>query len=416
MNLFSLRSKDRLRNQSGQWQAGLGALLQGFSQGAEKAQQRARQREEMEHRKKELDLRIKLGDLQARGDEHKLRRALTQEGALESLAQQVGGETVTPTEGPATEQGVGPAPVTTPSTDPGQRIKAALIRSGNVGQAFEKPQLVQEGAVGTLQGSQFQPFQGGPAGGGALDAKGIAELYGLAPEIAARVASLPPKAQERTLDNLRTQKAQEAQTQRFEQGQASMEGRFQRGQEGLESRFQRGLESRQGQDKPLPPQIQNALNQAEEMLVDVQTAKELHKGSFTGPIQGRLGGLRSATGIGLSSKESDFKTITAKIRNRVRSKEFGAALTQYEGGEALREVPEETQPDQSMISKLNLMESTLTKNIERIKRNATTPRSQMQGPASSPSRPLEGGRQEITIGDKNYVIDAQGNVFLKKGK
>lgn len=139
---------------------------------------------------------------------------------------------------------------------------------------------------------------------------------------------------------------------------------------------------------PPAPSIQKDMLATEQILSDVNNAIVSFSADFLGPARGRLGGLKETFGetplIGkfvggpASAKESSFRQAVGRVRNAIRNKEFGAALTAFEAAEADKALIRLEQSPKTGKQRLEGLQRIFTGALERSRKLAITPKSQLQ--------------------------------------
>ena len=202
----------------------------------------------------------------------------------------------------------------------------------------------------------------------ALTESEIVQLFPDMPEPTRKaIASLPQKAQARTIDDARAQAGQKQAASQFQQGQQSLDERALRGQERADVRETERERQRQEriqleEDRratpPLSGKESTDLTNVRSGLTDIRRVKQIlakAKGKFTGPIDTRTMDLKNV--FNLAPKEyNELTSILGKLRNEVRHEKFGAALTGLEIKEALREMVEERQNDAKVRERIDYLE------------------------------------------------------------
>jgi hypothetical protein len=132
---------------------------------------------------------------------------------------------------------------------------------------------------------------------------------------------------------------------------------------------------------------QRSLNMTNTILSDIATARENFSPNVIGPFAGVQAGVRErfgeTPGIGgmvggpLSPTETTFRQATGRIRNVIRNKQFGAALTPYEAAEAEKELVGWDKAPGTVKTRLENLDRIFRKAAEREKAIATTPLGQL---------------------------------------
>lgn len=372
-------------NQSGQWKVGLGGFLEGLQGGLKSAEESRRQREEMENRKKELDLRLKLFDMQQQEYQTKLKKALTEQGALESLAQQVGGETVTPTEGPATEQGVGPAPVITPSTDPEKRLKAAMVRGGLAKQALT-PSLSD-------MMKELQGFQGG-AGADQYDLSISPTGPRLTPkrEAVGNVSRLG-QIQEKVFKGTASDAEKAYLESQMGQGSIIAQTSRQRAEQGVLGRgtpealqSQTAQEAAKAAGRPVEGAIQTQMSALETLLTNtIPNIEKNLKSSYLGPVKGTDIGFEarrrfgSIAGAPLASGETTFRQALKDAGDQLLRARSGAQINEQEYARLAGLLPKATDEPAVFTEGLQRFKQEMQTILRAKQKFAVTPRGQLGG-------------------------------------
>lgn len=97
----------------------------------------------------------------------------------------------------------------------------------------------------------------------------------------------------------------------------------------------------------------------------------LYDRRFVGPVSGRLGRVRSATGVMLSEQEANFRASLAQYRNAVISALAGANVPQQEQARMFQQVPVESDPPVAFEAKMRQTRANLSA-IAQAHRNTMT--------------------------------------------
>jgi len=198
----------------------------------------------------------------------------------------------------------------------------------------------------------------------------IGEIQRLYPELppdrAQVVSTLPAKAQERTLDNVRAQRGQEQSASRFEAREDRQTQQFREAEDRRDRQFQE--QERIGQERiqlqedrlavpPLSGKESTDLTKIRGGLQDIRRASEIlskAKGAFTGPMDTRRQDFKNIFNLA-PAEYNELITILARLRNQDRHDEFGSALTNPEIRESLRELVEERQSDEVVKARIDFL-------------------------------------------------------------
>jgi len=260
----------------------------------------------------------------------------------------------------------------------GQGLKSvpATNRASLIGQSL-KPQAAMTRPV---KPGDFVPDPNDPSGyrqigtpskAGEERSLTIGEIQRLYPELppdrAQVVSTLPAKAQERTLDNVRAQSRQEQSTTRFEAREDRQTQQFREAEDRRAQQFQERervereriqLQEDRLATPPLSGKESTDLTKIRGALTDIRRARDIlsgAKGKFTGPLDTRAQDLKGAFNRA-PAEYNELTTILAKLRNQARHESFGSALTNPEIKESLRELVEERQSDSKVKARIQFIE------------------------------------------------------------
>jgi hypothetical protein len=135
------------------------------------------------------------------------------------------------------------------------------------------------------------------------------------------------------------------------------------------------------------PGTQKSLNMTNTILSDIDTALLNFSPEIVGPVAGIQAGARerfgenplvgSLVGGPLSPTETTFRQSIGRVRNVIRNKQFGAALTPYEAAEAEKELVGWDKAPGTVKTRLQNLRNIFSKAAEREKAIATTPLGQL---------------------------------------
>jgi hypothetical protein len=127
-------------------------------------------------------------------------------------------------------------------------------------------------------------------------------------------------------------------------------------------------------------------------IEDLEAIGRTYDPTITGPVQGRLGALRGATGIGSSEKEADFRARLASFENRLLNLRSGNAVTEPEAARIRAELPTAKDPDHVFRAKLaraiEASKQSLRNREAEFKERGYRGSSPAPAPAAAPSKPV----------------------------
>ena len=141
-------------------------------------------------------------------------------------------------------------------------------------------------------------------------------------------------------------------------------------------------------EKPLESGVQKELLATEKILDNARMALINFDENFVGPGAARKGAMKESFGetpiIGrlvggpISEKETTFRQSFSALKNAIRNKDFGAALTEFEAAEANKALSDLEKSPTSVRTALRRLGILFNKALERQRMLAITPRRQLK--------------------------------------
>lgn len=114
--------------------------------------------------------------------------------------------------------------------------------------------------------------------------------------------------------------------------------------------------------KPASPGERTAIAEGRAQIDALDNMMSLYSPDFVGPVQGRIGKLSAATGLGLSKEEASFRSAAKTQAAELKRFYFGTAQTVTELKNSLESIPDVNMPEEQF--RASIIET--KKNIERI--------------------------------------------------
>ena len=140
------------------------------------------------------------------------------------------------------------------------------------------------------------------------------------------------------------------------------------------------------------------LTQAEGLSKIISDIESGYDESYVGPIQGRVGGIQSVT-TGNTPEEASFRASVSSLKNQLLKMRSGAAVTPSEFDRILTELPNESDPEENFLAKLQKTKE----NINLLK----TTRMSLQGDGARPSN--GSSSTQISPADQEAIDWAKAN-------